>query len=184
MAEFLDKTKPKVVWDIGSNMGLFSHISSKKGILTISLDSDPAAIEKNYLSRVKEKDTNCLPLWIDLFNPSPSIGWECKERSSLIQRGPADTILALALIHHLAISNNLPLDKIAEFLNEICRRSLIVEFIPKDDSQVERLLSTRKDIFPDYTQKVFENEFSKYFTIQSSEQLMDSKRTLYLMKKK
>jgi len=101
----------------------------------------------------------------------------------LLERGPTDTVLALALIHHLAISNNLPLNKIADFFNRICN-SLIIEFVTKSDSQVQKLLSTREDIFPDYTQQVFEREFRKYFTIQSSVKIRDSERTLYLMKRK
>lgn len=183
VTEFLDKIKPKNVWDIGANVGMFSRVASDKGIETVSFDIDPAAVEKNYLECNKKNETNILPLLLDLTNPSPSIGWENRERMSLLERGPADTVLALALIHHLAISNNLPLNKIADFFNRICN-SLIIEFIPKSDSQVQRLLSTRKDIFPDYTQQIFESEFNRYFTIQHSVKIRDSERTLSLMVKR
>lgn len=101
---------------------------------------------------------------------------------SILKRGPADTVLALALVHHLAISNNVPLVNIADFLSTICS-SVIIEFVPKTDSQVQRLLSTRKDIFSDYTQPVFEQEFGSYFTIQDSIRVRDSERPLYLMQK-
>ncbi|MCK4819125.1 SAM-dependent methyltransferase, partial [bacterium] len=144
---------------------------------------DPACVEKNYLECIKKGETNILPLLLDLTNPSPGIGWENKERTSLLERGPADAVFALALIHHLAISNNMPLSKIADFFNKICK-SLIIEFIPKSDSQVQRLLSTREDIFPDYIQQVFEGKFRKYFTIQNSVKIRDSERTLYLMQKR
>ena len=183
MSEFLEKLNPKCVWDFGANVGMFSRIASDRGIQTISFDIDPVAVEKNYLECVKKGETNILPLLIDLTNPSPGIGWENRERMSLLERGPADAALALALIHHLAISNNLPLNKIACFFNDICEY-FIVEFVPKRDSQVQRLLSTREDIFPDYTQEVFENEFGKYFTIQSSARIKNSERTLFLMRKK
>ena len=116
-------------------------------------------------------------------NPSPGIGWQNRERMSLIDRGPADTILALALVHHLAISNNVPLDRIAEFLSTICN-SLIIEFVPKSDTQVQRLLSTREDVFTDYHQSVFESRFSRYFKIIHSTAIKDSERTLYLMRNK
>jgi hypothetical protein len=162
---------------------MFSRIASDKGIWTISFDLDPVAVEKNYIDCVKKGETNILPLLLDLTNPSPSIGWENQERMSLIERGPVDTTLLLALIHHLAISNNLPLNRCAEFLNNICKHSLIIEFVPKSDSQVQRLLSTRKDIFHEYTQSVFEVEFSKYFTIKDSVRIKNSERTLYLMVK-
>lgn len=181
--EFFEKTNPRSVWDLGANIGLFSRIASDKGIYTISFDIDPAAVEKNYLISIKKAETNILPLLLDLTNPSSGIGWENKERMSLAERGPADTVFALALIHHLAISNNLPMSKIANFFKGICK-SLIVEFIPKDDSQVQKLLSTREDIFTDYTRQGFENEFGRYFVIISSEKIIDSKRILYLMQKK
>lgn len=182
VAEFLDEIKPDVVWDFGANTGLFSRIASNKRIQTISFDNDPAAVEQNYLESVQKYETNILPLFLDLTNPSASIGWENKERMSLLERGPADTVFALALIHHLAISNNLPFSKIADFFRKICN-SLIIEFIPKNDSQVQKLLSTREDIFFDYTQKNFETMFRKYFTIQKSVRIKDSERTLYLMTK-
>ena len=181
--EMLDRIDTKILWDLGSNIGMFSRIASNKGILTISFDIDTAAVEKNYLISIQNSETSILPLLLDLTNPSPGIGWENKERMSLVERGPADTVLALALIHHLAISNNLPMGKIAKFFSLICT-SLIIEFIPKDDSQVQRLLSSRKDIFPDYTREAFESKFSKYFTVKSSQNIKDSKRTIFLMQKK
>ncbi|MBC8390540.1 MAG: SAM-dependent methyltransferase [Actinobacteria bacterium] len=183
VADFLDKINPGIVWDVGANDGLFSRIASNKKIMTISFDIDPAAVQKSYLQSIKNNEEYILPLLVDLTNPSSGIGWENTERISLLQRGPAEAAFALALIHHLAISNNLPISKIANFFSLICD-SLIIEFVPKDDSQVQRLLSTREDIFPDYTQQAFENEFSKYFIINSTIKIKDSKRTMYLMKKR
>lgn len=182
VAEYLGRIKTKSVWDLGGNVGMFSRIASDSGIQTISFDNDPAVVEANYIECIKNSDTNLLPLLLDLTNPSPGIGWENQERMSLIERGPADTVFALALIHHLAISNNLPLNKIAGFFNTLCD-SLIIEFIPKSDSQVQKLLSTRRDIFPDYTQLMFEIEFSKFFVIRDSVRIRNSERTLFLMEK-
>jgi len=182
VSEFLDKLNPKSVWDLGANVGIFSRIASSKGVQTVSFDSDPATVERNYLECVASGESNVLPLLIDLTNPSPGIGWGNEERMSLLERGPADTVLALALVHHLAISNNVPLTKIADILSRICS-SLIIEFVPKTDSQVQRLLSTREDIFPDYKQTAFEHELGRHFTIQSSVRIKDSERTLYLMRR-
>jgi len=182
VSEFLDKLNPKSVWDLGANVGIFSRIASSKGIQTVSFDSDPAAVERNYLECVASGESSVLPLLIDLTNPSPGIGWGNEERMSLLERGPADTVLALALVHHLAISNNVPLANIADFLSRICS-SLIIEFVPKTDSQVQRLLLTREDIFPDYRQTAFEHELGRHFTIQSSVRIKDSERTLYLMRR-
>ena len=183
VAAFLDKTDPKIVWDLGANVGIFSRIASNKGIQTIAFDIDPAVVEKNYLECLEKRETNILPLLLDLTNPSPSIGWENRERMSIIERGPCDTALALALIHHLAISNNLSFLKIADFFKKICN-SLIIEFVPKNDSQVQRMLSTREDIFSEYTQQNFENAFERFFIIDKFIKIKDSDRSLYLMERR
>jgi len=180
ISNFLNKINPKIVWDLGANTGMFSRIAADKKIQVISFDIDPAAVEKSYLRCIENCEDTILPLVLDITNPSPGIGWENKERISLLERASTDTVFALALIHHLAISNNLPLNKIAVFFSKICN-SLIIEFIPKRDSQVQRLLLTREDIFPNYTQQFFEHEFEKYFMIKDSIKTKDSERTLYLM---
>jgi hypothetical protein len=180
--QFLQQIKPKNVWDLGANVGMFSRLASSRGIQTISFDNDPAAVEKNYLECVEKDEKDLIPLLIDLANPSPGIGWQNRERASLIDRGPVDMVLALALVHHLAISNNVPLNLIADFFHQICH-SLVVEFVPKGDSQVQRLLKTREDVFPDYNRSIFEKEMSNYFTIQDSVDIIDSERILYLMEK-
>jgi len=176
----LDQIKPKIIWDLGANTGMFSRLASSRGINTISFDIDPLAVEKNYQMATKNNDQNILPLILDLSNPSSSIGWNNDERMSLVQRGPADLIFALALIHHLAISNNVPLYKIAEFFSKISK-FLIIEFVPKSDSQVKRLFLSRDDIFDDYDEKNFEIEFSKFFKIINSKKILDSERIIYMM---
>jgi len=180
VSDFLDRLHPKEVWDIGANTGLFSRIAVDKGIRTISFDVDPACVEKNYLEVKNDSEQNLLPLLLDLTNPSPGLGWQHNERMSILERGPTDTTLALALVHHLVISRNLPLDRIAEFFAKI-GKSLIIEFVPKNDSQVQKLLSSRKDIFHDYTQQDFEKIFRKYFQIENSVKIKGTPRTLYLM---
>ena len=180
VAEFIKIARPKTVWDLGANIGFFSRIASHQGIPTVAWDVDPGAVDINFRQIVKSGETNLLPLLLDLTNPSPAIGWNTQERRSFVERGPVDMILALALIHHLAISNNAPLDMVASFLGELCRW-LIIEFVPKEDAKVQRLLATRDDIFPNYTQQGFEAAFSHYFTIQRTERIKDSSRILYLM---
>ena len=119
---------------------------------------------------------------MDLANPSGNIGWDNNERMSLINRGPTDMILALALIHHLVITNNIPLDRLVNFFQKLTRY-LIIEFIPKEDSQISRLLVSREDIFKNYDKQIFENEFSKKFNIIKTVNIKNTLRTLYLMKK-
>jgi hypothetical protein len=117
---------------------------------------------------------------MDLTNPSPALGWAHEERESLLDRGPADAVMALALVHHLAIANNVPLEEVARFMRR-CGRQLIIEFVPKEDSQVKRLLAMREDIFTAYTREGFEQAFSQFFSIRRAESIRDSIRTLYLM---
>jgi hypothetical protein len=121
-----------------------------------------------------------LPLIQDLTNPSPAIGWNNKERGSLADRGPVDLILALALIHHLAIANNLPFQSIADYFQGLSK-NIIIEFVPKSDSQVQKLLASRLDIFNNYDVESFEKEFSRRFKIIKKIAVPDSERTLYLM---
>ncbi len=181
--EYLSVLAPAQVVDLGANTGLFSRIASTRGIPTLAFDLDPAAVELNYLEGKKNEERFLLPLVMDLTNPSPALGWAHQERGSFQERCPADTVLALALIHHLAISNNLPLPHIADFFGAISR-SLIIEFVPKTDSQAQKLLSSRKDIFTDYTQQNFERAFERCFTLEKSSGIRGSERTLYLMKKR
>ena len=105
------------------------------------------------------------------------------ERMSFLERSPVNTVFALALVHHLGISQNLPLNRIAEFFAGICI-TLVIEFVPKTDSQVQRLLATREDIFSNYTRAAFEAEFAKYFVLTDSVRIKDSQRTLYLMQRR
>lgn len=181
--EYLDVLQPAILWDLGANRGVFSRLGSSRGVYTIAFDIDPAAVEKNYREMKEKRELNLLPLVLDLTNPSPPLGYENRERMGLEERGPADTILALALIHHLAISNNVPLDKVAAYFARLCK-SLIIEFVPKSDSQVQRLLVTREDIFTRYTQKDFEKAFTHHFTIEGSTPIHGSERILYLMRRR
>jgi ribosomal protein L11 methylase PrmA len=170
-----------VIQDFGANTGEFSRIAAKHCALVVSQDIDPVAVELNYRENSTNGPKNILPLIQDFSSPSPAIGWGNAERSSFLERSRCDALLVLALIHHLAINNNVPLSNIAKLLSGITKW-LVIEFVPKSDSQVIRLLATRKDIFVNYTPQGFEESFSEYFSIESSENVRDSERTLYLMK--
>lgn len=176
----LEDVQPASVWDLGANTGEFSRIASGMGIPTLAFDIDPAAVERNYLQAIEEGQTQLVPLVMDFTNPSPSLGWAHQERQSLADRGPADLLLALALVHHLAIGNNLPLERVAAYLQRLGRQ-LIIEFVPKSDSQVQRLLSSRKDIFDGYHEAGFEAAFAAHFRIVRKQALEATERSLYLM---
>lgn len=183
VGKYLKLAGPKTLWDIGANTGIFSRIASDMGIPTVSMDNDYSVVEHNYIEVKKNNESLILPLWVDITNPPPSTGWGNEEHDSFLSRPLPDTVLALALIHHLAIGNNLPLPMIARFFARICTH-LIIEFVPKEDPNVVLLLQSREDIFADYNQSAFKSEFLKYFTIEKQDKLPDSQRTLYLMKKR
>jgi len=177
---YLASITPRSVWDVGANTGTFSRVAREVAPSIVCFDFDPASVEVFYRRIRDNGETGILPLHLDLMNPSPAAGWAHEERLSLEARGPADAVLCLALVHHLAIANNVPLLRIAEAFARV-GRALVIEFVPKSDSQVERLLRHRVDIFPDYTQAGFERAFSQHYAIAERERIPDSERWLYLM---
>jgi len=183
VGRFLDQTDSKMVWDLGANNGYFSRVASERGILTIASDIDPTAVERNWLACRRGAAPNLLPLVMDLTNPSPALGWHHNERDSFLQRGPADTVIALALIHHLALSNNVPLPRLAQFF-AAAGQHLILEFVPKNDSQVKRLLTTREDVFPDYNLDGLEAAFAPFFEVKEKAPIAGSERTIFLFKRR
>ena len=183
VSEWISQVEPSLVWDLGANDGTFSRLASERGILTVAFDVDPAAVEQNYRQVEAKKERNIIPLLLDLTNPSPAIGWHNREREALLDRAPADMLLALALVHHLAISNNVPLPHLADFFADM-GKWLVIEFVPKFDSQVQKLLANRKDIFSAYTRESFEEAFQRCFSIRESVAVEDSERCLYLMEKR
>lgn len=182
LKNLITKIRPTTVWDLGANTGHFSRIIAESATSVISFDIDPNAIEFNYQQVQSEDNKSILPLYLDLRSPSPAIGWANEERTTLIQRSNADTVVALALIHHLAISNNIPLNRIARYMASLAM-NLIIEFVPKEDSQAQKLLASRKDIFVNYYQKGFENAFLQYYEILESHPIDGTMRRLYLMKR-
>ena len=178
----LERLQPGVVWDLGANTGVYSRIAAEVGAQVLSFDVDPACVERNYRNVRKEKLQTLLPLRLDLVNPSPSQGWAHEERSSLAARANADCVLALALIHHIAISNNVPLDKIAEYFARLAK-NLVIEFVPKSDAKVKALLATREDVFSRYTREGFEAAFGLYYKTLEAVPIRGSERVLYLLER-
>lgn len=180
VSDFLVASAPAQVWDLGANIGSFSRLASDRGIPTVAFDLDPDAVEANYRQVRERRESNLLPLLMDLANPSPSIGWSNAERDSLLARAPVEAVMALALVHHLCIGNNVPLAGLAEFMARL-GKWLIVEWVPKQDPQVQRLLRNREDVFPDYDQAHFEAEFGRHFDLRQQQPIGGSGRVLYLM---
>lgn len=183
VGEWVKKIQPASTWDIGCNTGMFSDITAENGKYTVAFDSDYVSVEEYYKKRSKRPGVNnVLPLVMDITNPSAGIGWANVERKTLQHRGPADLILALAVIHHLAISFSIPFEKVASYFSE-CTEWLIIEFVPKNDPQTQRLLVTREDVFKDYSSAAFKTAFLNCFEILDHQMVAGSERELFLMKK-
>lgn len=184
VSEMIDAVRPapRLCWDLGANTGLFSRLAGRRGIFTVAFDLDEACVERNFSEEAASGGSNLLPLVLDLANPSPAIGWAHDERLSWLGRGPADLVLALALVHHLAISNNVPLARIADLL-AASGRWVIAEFVPKEDSQARKMLATREDVFPRYTRENFEETLRSRFSIRRAERIAGTERNLYLLER-
>jgi ribosomal protein L11 methylase PrmA len=172
----------RMIWDLGANTGDYTRLAAATGAHVVSIDGDHTVVEQHF-AQLRESSLSILPLIQDLTNPSPGVGWTNSERRSLLERGPADLVLALALVHHLAIGSNVPLESLAAFFERICRR-LIIEFVSKQDSQVQRMLTLRDDVFTGYTQSAFERAFSDRFRLVRLNAIEGTVRTLYLMERR
>lgn len=183
-AQYLEEVSPRMVWDLGANAGDFSQIAAEKGAETVSWDYDYGAVQIHYEQLKQSGRQHILPLILDLTNPSPAIGWANQERNSLIQRAEGvDMVMALALIHHIVIGNNVPMSRFAEFLHQLAPH-VIVEFVPKADPKVQTLLASRLDIFDSYHEDGFRDAMSDYFDLIHEHRINDSKRTLFLYRAK
>lgn len=177
--EWLDKSGPiSLAADLGANDGEFSRLLSERKIQVIAADLDPVCINNLYNQIRNDGEKNIQPLIMDLANPSPAIGVNNEERDSFLSRLRVDLVLALALIHHLAIGKNISLRLIAKLFAGLTR-FLIIEFVPKTDPKVQEMLQQKKDIYSDYSEQRFEEEMKNYFTIEMKKQIPATERVLY-----
>jgi ribosomal protein L11 methylase PrmA len=179
----LDAVGGRHAWDLGANTGVYSAIAADAGYRVVAWDQDAGSVEAHWLRVRAEERSPILPLICDLSNPSPAIGWALEERRSFLDRGEPDALLALALVHHLAIGNNVPLPGIARLFARIAPHG-IVEFVPKEDPMTRRLLAARRDIFDGYTIGGFRAAFGEAFEIVREAPISDSPRTLFLLRRR
>ena len=159
--------------DLGANTGEYSRLAKDIGYKVLATDKDYDCVES-----MASRHPDILTLVVDLCNPSPAIGWANKERRSFLERLKVDTILALALIHHICIGNNVPVGKVAELLAIHCS-NLIIEFVPPEDQKAGLLAGNKQ--FPSYSQHLIEREFSRHFHITQRVEIEDSCRSIYHM---
>jgi SAM-dependent methyltransferase len=183
VSALLERVAPSTVLDLGANTGAFSRLALGRGASVVAADMDPLAVERHYETLKRDNVEDILPLVVDLANPSPSLGWHNEERASFLERCNVDIVLALALIHHVSIGNNVPLPMTARLFAAV-GRNLVLEFVPKEDSQVQRMLATRVDIFDNYTLEGLLAAYDPYFTLVERREISGSMRTVLLFARK
>jgi hypothetical protein len=180
---FLKNIKYNTALDLGTNNGYFARILAENNANIIAIDSDNQCINNLYQETKKYNILNILPLCIDVSNPSPATGFQTTERQSFIQRINAELVVALALVHHLVLAKNIPLNKIATFIASVCIKYLVIEFIPLTDPKAAEIVK-RKSHHNTYDQESFERSFSDLFVTCEKIIIPGTERVLYLMDKK
>jgi SAM-dependent methyltransferase len=167
-----------MVWDLGCNTGRFSKIASRHADLVVAVDSDHASIERLYRELKSEGARNVIPLVGNVADLSPALGWRALERQAFIDRGRPDVVLCLALVHHLAITANIPIDDLVRWLNSL-GADLIIEFPLPQDPMVQQLLSAKDQVYEDYTLDCFESSLAAHFQIRERLALPSGSRVIY-----
>jgi hypothetical protein len=173
-----------LVWDIGANNGRYSRIAAEGAKTVIAVDADQGPVELLYRDLRAEGDEQILTLTMNLADPSPGLGWRGLERKAMPERGRPDLVLALALVHHVAISANVP---VREFLSWLASlgTALVIEFPTREDPMVKKLLAPKRDgLHPDYELGYFERTLNELFEVDRSERLESGTRVLYFARPK
>jgi hypothetical protein len=166
-----------LVWDIGANNGRYSRIAAEGARTVLAVDADQGPVELLYRDLRGDAEERILPLTMNLADPSPGLGWRGLERRTLPARGKPDLVLALALVHHVAITGNVPVAEFLDWLRSL-ESALVIEFPDRDDPMVQRLLSGKVEkANPDYDRETFERALGERFEVERTERL--ASRTLY-----
>jgi ribosomal protein L11 methylase PrmA len=170
--------RPRTLLDVGCNSGEFSELALASGAdYVVGIDQDFGALQAA-VSRAQERRLRFLPLYQDLTNPSSAAGWAERERLSLTSRLHADAVIALAVLHHLVIGNNIPLRDAVEWIVRLAPRG-VVEFVPPSDPMVRQMLLRRNIEFPDYSEEHFRTALSAVASIKSVQLTSKHRRKVF-----
>jgi ribosomal protein L11 methylase PrmA len=169
----------KQVWDIGCNDGVFSRIASAHSDYVVAMDADPLVVDRLYNTLKAEKNDKILPLYVDLTDSGGGVGWRGQERPGVFHRGHPDIVMALAVIHHMAITFNVPIASQLDMFRDLSPE-LIIEMPHADDPMVRKLLQNKRDgIHDDFNLENFERLLSDRFDIKSKMLLAGGTRTIF-----
>lgn len=178
--EVVADRRPQTAWDLGANDGVYARIVAERSEQVLAVDYDDVTVDAMYRSFKADGVRNILPLVMNLVDPSPARGWRNGERRAFTERGRPDLVLALALIHHLALAANVPLPQIVEWFAEI-GGTLVVEFVEPGDPMADRLLGNKAaGLFPGYRIEEFERLLGERYQVTSHLRLPSGGRTLYV----
>jgi SAM-dependent methyltransferase len=171
--------RPRLVWDLGCNDGTYSLIAARHAGSVVAVDADHATVEGLYRRLRTEPSGNVLPLVMDLADPSPGLGWRGRERLTLAERGTPDLTLCLALVHHVAITANIPLPAFLSWLREL-ETGLVIEFVKREDPMVQRLLAAKEEgAHADYELGRFERALEERFEVVRRQELGSGTRVIF-----
>lgn len=184
ISDILEKQKPKKVLDVGCNTGHFSLMAAKMGAKVISLDYDPVVIDQLYTIAKNEK-LDILPLVVNISKPTPSFGWKNLEYPSFLKRAEnyADLTFMLALIHHMQVTDRIPLFEIASIANSLTKDGLVIEYIDPKDPMFIKIVRGRENLHLDININNFKDTFETFFNIEK-EQKINETRSIFFMRKK
>jgi ribosomal protein L11 methylase PrmA len=178
VADFIGQARPALLFDLGCNTGEYAALALAGGARrVVGFDFDQQALDRAFM-RAEAENLDFLPLFLDALNPSPDQGWRQAERAGFAARARPDALLALAFAHHLAIGRNVPLAQTVAWLTGLAPRG-VIEFVPKSDPTVQRMLALREDIFPDYTEEAFTSCLGSVARIVRSEVVSAPGRRLF-----
>jgi len=181
----LREFQPKKVLDIGANRGRYSEMAARHGAVVVAIDSDYVVMGELW-RRARSEGLNILPLVVNLATPSPAMGWRNRESSSFLNRAREhfDAVLMLAVVHHLLVTDGIPLSEILEASTELTRDLLLIEFVPPDDPMFRQLAYGREELHASLTQSTFEELCQEYYHIVRSQLITGTERRLYLIRKR
>jgi SAM-dependent methyltransferase len=180
----LQHARPRNVLDVGCNTGVYSSLAASAGAAVVAIDTDLQTVD-HLARKMQQTGQNILPLCIDLANPTPAAGWQNRENPSFLDRaaGHFDLVLMLAVIHHLLLHNQVPLDRIAALANALTTRHLILEWVPPTDPKFQELLRGRDELYAHLTESAFRAAFSPHFTIEAELRLANRRILFHFVRR-
>ncbi|MBI2925878.1 MAG: class I SAM-dependent methyltransferase [Verrucomicrobia bacterium] len=181
----LEEFRPRRVLDVGANTGHFSALAAQAGARVVAIDNDAGCVGAVW-RRAQQKDLAILPLVVDLARPSPAQGWRNRECPSFLERaaGAFDAVLMLALLHHLLVTERVPLDEVLDLAAELTTDLLIIEFVGPADEMLRTIARGRDHLHAGLTPAAFEAASKRRFHLVRSLPLEGTDRRLYLLRKK